>query len=342
MPENLEFPFYSLNSFVTLNERFYIRSHFAVPSIDMSTWRVKVGGLVKSSLEFNMKELQEMPSRTVTATLECAGNGRVFLSPSVKGAQWGLGAVGNAEWTGVPLQSVLDRAGVHSNAMEVIFEGADSGEIKDPPKPSGAIHFAHSVPLTRVKSSEVLLVYRMNGAELTPSHGYPLRVVVPGWYGMASVKWLTRIIAVDRPFNGHFQSVDYALWERPDGIPARVPITEMQIKSQIARPDMHEVIASGTVYRMFGAAWTGDSEIVRVEISEDAGKSWMEARMLGKPNRHTWRFWELIWHTPSKRGRYTLLSRATDALGNIQPMQRPLDRENYIINHVLPIDVDIY
>ncbi|MCW3100587.1 MAG: yedY [Chthonomonadaceae bacterium] len=341
MPENLEFPFSTLDTFLTPNDRFYVRSHFAVPTLDATTWRLRVEGAVKTPLELTLADLMQMPSRTTPATLECAGNGRVFLSPAAKGAQWELGAVSNAEWTGVSLGAVLQRAGVLPGAVEVVLEGADSGEIKDPPKPSGPIHFARSLPLAQADRPDVLLAYHMNGAELPAAHGFPLRGVVPGWYGVASVKWLTRLIVTDHPFNGHFQSVDYAIWERNNGLPTRVPITEMQVKSQIARPDMREAVATGSVYRIYGAAWTGDSEIVKVEVSADGGMSWQPTKLLGKPTRFTWRFWEMKWNVPTAPGRYTLLSRATDGRGRIQPLQRQPDAENYLIHHSLPIDVDV-
>jgi len=341
MPENLEFPFSTLDALVTPNDRFYVRSHFAVPTLDAATWRLRVEGAVKTPLELTLADLMQMPSHTAPATLECAGNGRVFLAPATKGAQWELGAVSNAEWTGVSLGAVLRKAGVLPGAIEVVLEGADSGEIKDPPKPSGPIHFARSLPLVQAVRPDVLLAYRMNGAELPAAHGFPLRCVVPGWYGVASVKWLTRLIVTDRPFNGHFQSVDYAVWERANGIPTRVPITEMQVKSQIARPDMREAVAAGSVYRVYGAAWTGDSEIAKVEVSTDGGLSWQPTKLLGKPTRFTWRFWEIEWNVPAQPGRYTLLSRATDTRGRTQPLLRQPDAENYLIHHSLPIDVDV-
>jgi DMSO/TMAO reductase YedYZ molybdopterin-dependent catalytic subunit len=341
MPENLEFPFSTLDSFLTPNDRFYVRSHFAVPTLDPTTWRLRVEGAVKTPLELTLADLMQMPSQTIPATLECAGNGRVFLSPAVKGAQWELGAVSNAEWTGVALGAVLARAGVLPGAVDVVLEGADSGEIKDPPKPAGPIHFARSLPMAQANRPEVLLAYRMNGAELPVAHGFPLRGVVPGWYAVASVKWLTRLVVTDRPFNGHFQSVDYSVWERANGLPNRIPITEMQVKSQIARPDMREAVMAGSVYRVYGTAWTGDSEITLVEISTDGGMSWQPAKLLGKPARFAWRFWEMRWKVPAQRGRVTLLSRATDARGRTQPLTRQTDAENYQIHHALPIDVDI-
>lgn len=339
MPENLEYPFASLNSFATPNDRFFIRSHFPVPTLDPQTWRLRVEGAVRNPLELTYDDLLKMPQRTVPATLECAGNSRVFLSPAPKGAQWQLGAVSHADWTGVPLAAILERAGVRPDAVEVVLEGSDSGEIKDPPKPSGAIRFARSLPLSRARRPEVVLAYRMNGAELPASHGYPLRAIVPGWYGVASVKWLSRLIVTERPYNGYFQTIDYAVWEEANGLKTRVPITEMQIKAEIARPAMDEVVAAGSAYRVIGAAWTGDSEIVKVEFSADNGVTWERAKLTGTPVRNAWRFWETAWRVPEKAGRYTLMARATDARGQTQAMARQTDRENYLINHVLPIDV---
>jgi DMSO/TMAO reductase YedYZ molybdopterin-dependent catalytic subunit len=144
--------------------------------------------------------------------MECAGNGRAFLTPKASGTPWERGAVGTAEWTGVPLTAVLRRAGLKPSAREVIFEGADRGEIKDPTGPAGTVHYARSLSLQKA-SEDVLLVFKMNGALLTPAHGAPLRVIVPGWYGMASVKWLTRIIASAQPYQGYYQTIDYAFLE---------------------------------------------------------------------------------------------------------------------------------
>lgn len=340
-PENLEFPFASLNSLITPNERFYVRSHFPVPQVDIKTWRLKVEGAVRKPLELTYEDLRKMTVRKVSATLECAGNSRIFLSPTANGVQWQLGAVSNAEWIGVPLEEILQRADVMASAVEVILEGADSGEIRNPPKPAGAIHYSRSIPLERAKRPEVLLAYRMNDQELPLAHGFPLRAIIPGWYGMASVKWLTRLIVVDKPYHGHFQSIDYAIWETRYGVKSRIPVTEMQVKAEIARPEVQEVIKASSAYKMTGAAWTGDSDITKVEVSVDEGKSWEPARLLGTSNRYAWRFWEYDWKVPAQTGRYVLMARATDARGNTQPMERQPDRENYMINHVLPIEVNV-
>lgn len=339
VPENLEFPFPALAGFNTPNEQFYVRSHFPTPALSADSWRLKIEGLIQQEVEFTLDTILKMARQTRVATLECAGNGRIFLDPKVDGAQWELGAVSNARWSGVLLADVLARAGIKANAIEVILEGADEGEAAEKPRPPGKIHYSHSIPISKV--DDVLLAYQMNGEPLPPSHGYPLRAVVGGWYGMASVKWLRRIVVTDRPFRGYFQGVDYGYWDHEHGMPIRVPITEMKVKAQIARPSLHEVVPANTAYRIVGAAWTGDSDVTNVEVSTDGGKTYSKATLLGEPIRHAWRFWEFAWNTPACPGTYTLMALATDARGNTQPAERNPDFDNYVIFHTLPIEVEV-
>jgi DMSO/TMAO reductase YedYZ molybdopterin-dependent catalytic subunit len=340
-PVNLEFPFSRLEGFITPTSQFYVRSHFATPKLDRAAWRLRVEGAVERPLELSYEELLRMQSETRPVTLECAGNGRSFLNPPVRGVQWAEGAVSNAEWTGVPLAAVLRRAKVKRGAVEVVLEGADTTELKSVPRPAGPIHFARSLPLAKALDPSVLLAHQMNGAELPVDHGFPVRGVVPGWYGVSSIKWLTRIVVTEQPFNGHFQTVDYAYYERRNGLPSRVPLTTMQVKSEIARPAAGESVPAGAPYRVFGAAWTGDdADIRKVEVSTDGGRSWSEGKLLGKSARGAWRLWEYDWRTPSA-GKQTLLARATDSRGRTQPMERDPDRDNYMITHVLPVQVTV-
>lgn len=339
-PANLEMPFGLLDGFITPNEQFYIRSHFPVPDVDLATWRLKIEGAVHSPLELSLDDLRALPQTTVPATLECAGNGRVFLVPKVKGTQWELGAVGNAEWTGVSLGEILQKAGVQESALEVVLEGADIGAISEAPKPAGKIHYARSVPLSKALDG-VLLALAMNGEPLTPSHGFPLRAIVPGWFGMAAVKWLQRIIVIEQPYNGYYQTVDYAFWQRDDSGPRLVPITQIQVKASIAQPGINEVVKAGTTCQVRGAAWTSEAEIVKVEISADGGQSWSEASLGKEKARNCWQLWEWNWQTPSKPGRCILLARATDSRDRTQPMEHDLDRGSYEINHCLPIEVEV-
>ncbi len=339
-PLNLEMPFGSLDGFITPVDRVFVRSHFAIPQIDVKTWRLRIEGEVETPLVLTYDELREMESRTIAVTMECAGNGRAFLTPQAGGAQWERGAVSNAEWTGVLLTAALRRAGLKQSVREIIFEGADRGEIKEPPGPAGEIHYARSIPLKKA-NTDVLLAFKMNGEELTPAHGAPLRVIVPGWYGMAAVKWLTRIIASAQPFHGYYQTIDYAYWERGPGAPSLVPITEMRVKAQIARPGYADAVRAGQTYRVRGAAWTADAEITKVEISTNGGATWHDTDLIGEPIRNAWRLWEYDWPVPAMPGKATLLARATDSEGRTQPTERDQDRGSYLVNHLLPNEVDV-
>jgi DMSO/TMAO reductase YedYZ molybdopterin-dependent catalytic subunit len=340
-PENLEFPFASLGSFITPNEQFFVRSHFPTPALDPNTWRLKIEGCIERPCELSLDELRAMPSRSVVATIECAGNGRIFLTPKVEGLQWELGAVGNTEWTGVPLADVLARVGVQPESVEVVFEGADRGKLAKPPSP-GDIHFANSIPVTKALSPDVLLAHTMNGEPLTPPHGFPLRAVVPGWYGMVAVKWLARIVIIDRPFRGYFKSADYTYWDRREDLPVQLlPVTECEVKAQIARPVNREVVPANEDFRVYGAAWAGEADIARVDLSTDGGATWREAHLLGEAQRYAWRFWDFRWRTPAQPGRCVLLARATDSRGRVQPMQRDPHRGSYVISHAVPIEVEV-
>ena len=339
-PLNLEMPFEKLDGFITRSDDFYIRCHFPVPKIDRKSWRLRVDGEVEKPFELGYDDLLALESRKVPATLECAGNNRNFLEPKVKGVQWGLGAVGNAEWTGVSLSILLDRAGVKAGAREVILEGADNGPLEDPKAPPGNVRFARSIPMSKARE-DVLLAYRMNEVALTADHGFPVRAIVPGWYAVASVKWLQRIIVTDRPFRGYYQTIDYAFWRRNGAHAELVPLREMQTKAEIARPAKGDTVPANSKVRVRGAAWTGEGEITKVEISADGGATWAEAKLDAMPARNAWRLWEYDWHTPAAAGKQTLVARATDSQGRTQPVERDPDRGTYMISHLLPIEVEV-
>lgn len=339
-PLNLEMPFHTLDGFITPTKSFYVRTHFPIPAIDRDAWWLRVEGEVEKPFTINFEQLMELESVILPVTLECAGNSRNFLQPRVKGVQWGLGAVGTAEWTGVPLSVLLDCAGVHPNACEVILEGADGGILEDPKSPPGKLHYSRSVSLKKARV-DVLLAYKMNGEELPPEHGFPVRALVPGWYAMASVKWLQRIIVTDQPFGGYYQTLDYAYWKRQAEIAELTPLREMQVKAEIARPAEGEMVPANSSVRVHGAAWTSDGEITKVELSTDGGATWAEANLLGQPKRNAWRLWEFNWQTPATPGSRTLIARATDSLGRTQPVLHDPDRETYMINHRLPVTVEV-
>src|SRR3954447_20167035 len=309
-PLNLEMPFSTLDSFITPAKSFYVRTHFPIPPIDRNAWWLHVDGQVQKSFAIDYEELMTLESVTIPATLECAGNNRNFLQPKVHGVQWRLGAVGTAEWTGVPLSVLLDRATLNPNVREVVLEGADGGVLEDPKSPPGELHFARSIPLEKARR-DVLLAYKMNGEDLPAEHGFPLRAIVPGWYAMASVKWLQRIIVTDRPFNGYYQTLDYAYWkrtehahwERGENVAELTPLTEMQVKAEIARPAEGETVPANTSVCVCGAAWACDAEITKVELSTGGGETWNDAKLLGESNANAWRLWEFTWRTPSQPGK---------------------------------------
>jgi len=338
-PDNLEPAFDQIDSFLTPTHLFYIRSHFPVPKLECESYRLRIEGAVRNPLCLSLSELRNMPAETRVATLECAGNSRVFLIPGVAGAQWELGAVGNAEWTGVPLRVLLERAGLRQDACEIVLEGADRGTPAEAPIPPGPISYARSLPRDKALQLEVLVAYQMNGRDLPPEHGYPVRAIVPGHYGMASVKWLTHIHAVREPFHGYWQTIDYGYWDHLDGKPVRRGLGEMKLKSEIARPRIYEHLAPNQVYTVSGAAWAGETEVTAIEVSTDGGQTWAHAQFLDPVQRHAWRRWKFDWLTPRHAGQFILLARAKDANGNVQPDKHDPNYANYVIHHPLPIDV---
>jgi len=338
-PTNLEMPFDQVDSYMTPTELFYIRSHFPTPKLDLAGYRLRIDGAVRNPLALSYKELREMRSETRIATLECAGNGRVFLVPQARGAQWELGAVGNAEWTGVPLRTLLERAGLEEDACEVVLEGADRGTPTEEPIPPGPISYVRSVPREKAVQPEVLIAYQMNGRDLSRDHGYPVRAIVLGHYGMASVKWLTRVQAVREPFQGYWQTSDYGYWDYLDAIPVRRALGEIHLKSEIGRPRVYQTLTANRVSAVFGAAWSGETDATEVAVSTDGGQSWAAAEFLDPVQCYAWRRWRFDWLTPKQPGKYTLLARAKDAKGRVQPDHHDQNYGTYVITHPLPIEV---
>ena len=295
------------------NAHFYIRNHFPIPNLDPAAFRLTVGGLVERPLSLAVRDLHNMRSQTLVVTLECAGNGRVQFDPPIQGEKWDLGAVSTAEWTGVPLVEILDRAGVRSGAREVLFRGADQGHVEGL---SESIRFERSLRLDDARDEHVLLAYAMNGEPLPVQHGYPLRLIVPSWYAVASVKWLTEIELIDRPFVGHYQTDKYWYeWTRDDQV-VREPVTLQRVRALITEPASDAEVQTGDL-AIRGVAWSGAASIARVEVSVGGG-GWQEARLVGERDRHSWQWWELITRV-EKPGGMSLRARATDLAGRTQP-----------------------
>lgn len=332
----------SLDTAITPTESFYVRNHFTeVPQIDADKWRLKVGGLVRQPLDLTFDELLGLPSFESVVTLECAGNSRSYLVPPAEGVAFAHGAVSTARWKGVSLAAVLEKAGVAEDAVEVIFHGADTGEEEeDGVVYSRELPYSRSLPVDTAMRPELLLAYEMNGEPLTPDHGFPVRLLVPRWYGMASVKWLTRIEVVDKPFEGFFQKRRYVFIDEgvEDG-PDRKPVTSLKVKSVITSPRHGEVIQPGG-FVIRGFAWSGKGEVSVVEVTTDGGRTWSEATLLGDSNPNAWREWRFPWEA-TEPGHFIFKARATDSSGNRQPKSVPWNFRGYANNgiHTLAVEV---
>ena len=335
-PENSETPLESQSGWVTPNRLFFVRNHFHRPRLEVEAWRLSVDGLVRRPRWWSWRELCDMPQRTVFATMECAGNGRSFLQPGAAGVQWAAGAIGHAEWTGVALGDVLRDAQLDRAASEILCRGADVGTEPDHPQ---AMHFERSLPLKKALHPDTLLALRMNGEVLEPDHGFPARLIVPGWYGVASVKWLDRIVAIDRPFAGYFQSTKYTVKKRQGDETHTVVVGPMAVKSEIVRPRDGDVLPLGD-NRIIGLAWAGEEAVARVEITSDGGRSWMQANLVGPRALYSWTLWEAIWHVETP-GSYELCARAFSDSGAAQPDRHDPLLGGYVITFSRPSKVEV-
>jgi DMSO/TMAO reductase YedYZ molybdopterin-dependent catalytic subunit len=338
-PRNVETPLSAIDSFLTPTDRHFVRSHFAVPALDLKTWKLRIEGHVETPLEFTLDELKKLKAVSKKVTLECAGNGRVFLVPPARGLQWAFGGVSTADWVGVPLAELLDRAKPKAGAADVILVGADKGAITADPASPGPIHFDRGIPIEKARKADTVLAYAMNDADLPASHGAPLRAVVGGWYGVASVKWLTRIVVTDTAYQGFWQTFDYSYFTRRDGgLPQLTPVTAMQPKAILTSPTGQ--VARGVKTRLFGAAWAGERKVGKVEVSFDGGKAWVPAKVNPQNDPLAWTFWELE-HTFQQPGPAQVLVRCTDEKGLAQPDSRDPDRRTYMINHLVPFELTV-
>jgi DMSO/TMAO reductase YedYZ molybdopterin-dependent catalytic subunit len=312
---------------VVPSDQFYVRNHFPIPVLHPRTWRLRVGGLTRRPLALSLAALQAMPQVTVAATLECAGNGRSALDPPVPGEQWGLGAVGTAAWTGVPLTEVLALAGPLPGTRGVVFRGADSGPVEGRKEP---VAFERALPLGGLGSAGVLVAYAMNGAPLPAVHGFPARLIVPGWYGVASVKWLTDIELSDRSFGGYFQVDRYRIGGEL--------LTVQAVRAVITQPPPGEALPPGRVV-IAGLAWSGAAPIAKVEVSI-GGQPWQLATLTGGQSPHSWRGWQLAARL-EEPGSTTIRARATDLAGRTQPGQPRWNLNGYATNSVHRVPISI-
>ena len=314
----------------------YLLIHFDIPHLEAETWRLTVSGNVRSPLAISLTDLASLPQRTLPVTLECAGNGRAALDRRYQSMPWRHEAVGTAEWTGTPLRHILERAGIGDGAAEIAFLGADRGFA------GGVEHnFGWSLTPDEALRDDVLLCTAMNGAPLLPQHGFPARLIVPGWYGMASVKWLTGIMVLDQPFDGYQKTTAYKF--RSDKDDPGEPIDYIRVKSLMIPPGMPDwytrqrLVEHGPV-EVTGRAWSGaGTAIGKVEISVD--DDWFEATLEPRQDRFAWNKWRYTWNAAP--GDHVLKCRATDVNGDVQPLAPRWDNSGYGNNAVQVVPVTV-
>jgi len=316
----------------------YVLTHYDIPAVDPASWRLEVGGAVERPLSLALDELMRRPTVTSRVLLECAGNGRARLEPRPVSQPWLLEAVGTAEWTGTPLAPLLEEAGFSPDAVDVVLTGADHGMERGVEQ-----DYARGLPLADALRPETLLVWAMNGAPLPPQHGAPLRVVVPGWYGMTQVKWLTRIDVSTEPFTGFQNTTAYRM--KIDADEDGEPVTRIRPRSLLAPPGWPDFMTRERFVRagpvtLSGRAWSGRAPVTQVEVSTDGGGTWAPAALAPPDAEHpfAWRAWSFVWD--ARPGTVELLTRATDEQGS-QPVEAEWNRQGMANNLVQRVPVTV-
>jgi sulfane dehydrogenase subunit SoxC len=331
-------PLEALRYAVTPAGLHYLLIHYDIPVLDPAEWRLVVEGATERPLLFDLDALRALPAVSTVVTMECAGNGRALVSPRPRSQPWLLEAVGTARWTGVPVRAVLERAGLLPSAFEVLFTGSDRGVEGEVDQ-----HYQRSLSLADAMDGEALLAYEMNGAPLPPQHGFPLRLVVPGWYGMTSVKWLASITVLEEPFAGYQQARAYRM--RVDEEDAGTPITRIAPRSLMLPPGVPEFLSRGRLLdagpvTLRGRAWSGHAPVAAVDVSTDGGRSWSPAMVEPSGDgRWAWCAWSFDWD--ARPGAHVLCCRATDGAGNRQPDTALWNVGGYANNavHAVPVTV---
>ncbi len=316
----------------------YLLTHYDIPDVDEESWRLEVSGLVERPLSLSLAELRERESVEIAVTMECAGNGRALVEPHVVSQPWLLEAVGTARWRGVPVSAILAEAGVRDEAVEAVFTGLDRGVEGEEEQA-----YARSLPVGALLEGDALLAFEVNGVPLPPQHGFPLRLVVPGWYGMTSVKWLARIAVVGEPFDGYQMRNSYRVRHEDDE--GGDPVTTIVPRSLMVPPGIPEFMTRSRVLpagpcELVGRAWSGGAEIVGVDVSVDGGTTWEAAALVPSTlGRRAWRAWSYTWDaTP---GEHVLCCRARDGSGAEQPLDPPWNLGGYLNNAVQRVSVTV-
>ncbi|MCM2532429.1 sulfite oxidase [Neobacillus pocheonensis] len=337
LPENQETPIHFIKSDIIDPKLFYRRNHFSYPMLTTSSYWLSVNGLVEKPRLFTLQEMLTMPSKTIKVVLECSGDKRYLFVPKAFGDQWQKGAISQGYWKGVPLRTFLDLAGIKAGAKEVVVEGYDYGKRTDSDR---VYTFSRSLPLEKALHPDTIIGYEYNNQPIPFKHGYPLRLIVPQWYAMASVKWIKQISIIDSEFKGPFQSTDYVYYPNKENEAGSFPVTTINVNSTIQKPLDMNVLNTGKHF-ISGISWTGKGVISKVEVSTDGGKSWSEANIITQnKGSYEWSSWVFDWSVMEK-GEYTIMSKATDSYGRSQPSIPFWNQKGYGYNAVDKIKVKI-
>lgn len=334
-PENQETPIHFLEKDIIPNPLFYRRNHFPYPSLS-SYWLPITGSVARPQL-FSMEEILRFPSKTIKVVLECAENKRARFEPKIYGEQWENGAISQGYWKGVPLSYLLTLSGIKKDAKEIVFEGFDAGKRNDPDK---EYSFVRSLPIEIALHPDTIIAYEYNHKPIPFIHGYPMRLIVPHWYAMASVKWLKQISVIDDLFHGPFQSIDYVYYPNKNDNKRSFPVTTINVNSTIQKPLNMEIIQIGE-HKIKGIAWTGKGYITNVKISTDNGKTWSDTQLERRDHKgYSWFNWSYKWTIQSK-GEYTILTKATDSYHRTQPSAAYWNRKGYGYNAIDQVKVKV-
>jgi DMSO/TMAO reductase YedYZ molybdopterin-dependent catalytic subunit len=342
-PPQLETPKHFFKELITPNEALFVRWHIAnIPtSVDLQTWRIKVGGNTERSFELSMDDLKGLPKVSYTAVIQCAGNGRSLFEPRVPGGQWGNGAMGNVTWGGARLKDILAKAGVKGDSVEVSFNGLDSGPLPTVPD------LVKALPVDKALEEDIIIAYEMNGKPLTMLNGFPARLVVPGWYASYWVKALSDVTVLSKPLETFWMNPAYRIPANPCACvppgtnPGKtVPINRMDTRSLIIEPSQGNRLPMGKEVTISGLAFSGGYGIKDVVVSVDGGKTWKEAKLGKDLGKYSWVLWSLPWR-PSQKGKYTLMARATNSIGESQPLDSLWNPAGYMRNNIEKVDVTV-
>nr|WP_309100590.1 sulfite oxidase [Fredinandcohnia onubensis] len=337
LPENQETPIQFINADTMKNRLFYRRNHFNYPTLSYSNYWLPINGKVTTPKLIFFQDILRLPSKTIKVVLECSGDKRSLFEPKVFGEQWEKGAINQSYWKGVPLRSLLELSEIREGAKEVVVEGYDFGERTDLNK---VFTYSRSLPIEKALHPDTIIAYEYNNQPIPFKHGYPLRLIVPQWYAMASVKWIKQISVIDFKFTGPFQTIDYVYYPNKENNKESFPVTSINVNSTIQKPLDMEILNTGK-HLIKGIAWTGKGFITKLEISVDGGSTWLNVKLEPTNNGdYGWQSWSYEW-TISKKGEYVIMSKATDSYGRTQPVTPFWNKKGYGYNAIEKINVKV-